>query len=117
MNIKIELLGYKGKLTHITSQLAYPPWHKEDRLLVHVSFDEPYPASIISTAIAIPVKDYSTEEFLKVVKEYGESDLAVSMEKHRVEEEKHRREDNMKKDLKILAEGLEAKFSEKGGKK
>lgn len=113
MNIKIELLGYKGKLTHIASRLAYPPWYKEDELLVDVTFDEPFPASIISTAISIPVKDYSMEEFLKVVKIAGKVQLAISLEKHRADDEKREQEGRRRKELKTLTEGLEAKF---GGK-
>lgn len=114
MDIKIELLGYKGKITHIGHRLACRPWHEEDQLLVHVEFEEPFPASIISTVIPLTPKDYTLEEFLIEVKIWGENDLAISLEKHREGEEKRRREDNRREELITLAEGLESKF---GGKK
>lgn len=110
MDIKIELLGYKGTLTRIGSRLAYLPWPKDDELLVHITFDEPFPASIISTAISIPVKDYSVKDFLEIVKKEGEIQLAISLEKCRVDDEKRKQEHKRGEELKTLAESLQAKL-------
>jgi len=113
MNIKIELLGYKGTLTHMSPRLAYPPWYKEDKLLVDIEFEEPFPASIVSTAISIPVKVYTPEEFLCVVKREGQLQLSLSLEKQRSGDEKRKWEHDRRLELQALTDSLEAKFKER----
>lgn len=110
MNIPIELCGHKGRLTRIFSRIAYPPWHKEDELLVNVEFDQPYPENIISTAISIPVKEYSREELLKVVKEEGEKQVAEMIVRQRKKREETNRRAEREEGLKVFAERLEAKI-------
>ena len=110
MNIKIELLGYKGTLTHIGSRIADSIWQKEDELLVYISFEEPLPASILETAIAIPVKDYSNDEFLSVIRGKGEKQLAISLEKCNKDGEQRARDLKRHEELKALAKSLEIKF-------
>jgi len=113
MDIKIELLGYKGTLTHMASRIAHLPWQKEDELLAYIDFEEPLPASIISTAISIPVKDYSREEFLKIVKEEGEKQLTVSLETYQRKQEAWKQEIERREELEALAKSFETKFEEK----
>lgn len=107
MYIEIELLGYKGRLTHIIPRTAYPPWYPEERLLVNVDFDKPA-ESIISTAIAIPVKQYSRDEFLKVVKKEGEKQLAVTLAEDSAKREKYAQERARKEELETFAASLQA---------
>ena len=110
MGIKIELLGFKGRVTGISSRLAHPPWCPEDQLMIHVEFDKPYPASIISTAISIPVREYSEAELLEVTKVEGEKQLAESIRLHDEQHKRLQEEKQREKELKALAESLEAKF-------
>jgi len=110
MNIEIELCGHKARLTGICSRPAYPPWQKEDELLVRVEFDQPYPEAIISTYISLPVKVYSCGEFLEVVKRDGEKQIAAAIAKHREEQEKYKREDEHKEALTAFAKRLEAEI-------
>ena len=88
LNIGIELCGYKAKITHIGARQAFPPWHPEDQLLAYIEFGEPRPQAIISTAIAIPVKEYSRDELLRVVKQEGDKQLAQTLTRAREEQEK-----------------------------
>ena len=111
MNIPIELCGYKGRLTCIFSRIAYPPWHKDDELLVNIEFDQPYPENVISTAISIPVKEYSRAELLKVVKKEGEKQIAEMLVKQREERGKATLRVKRREELETLAKRLEAKMS------
>lgn len=88
LNIGVELCGYKAKITHIGARRAFPPWHPEDQLLAYVEFGEPRPQAIISTAIAIPVKEYSRDELLRVVKQEGAKQLSQTLTRAREESEK-----------------------------
>lgn len=110
MNIKIQLLDYKGTLTHILSRQASYPFYQEDELLVFVEFSEPHPANIISTAITIPVKDYSREEFLQVVKKNGDEQLLTSIENHRQKHERQEAAEQRKVELDAVAKSIESKF-------
>jgi len=110
MNEKIQLLDYKCTITHILTRLANPPWQPEDQLLVNVEFEEPHPASILSTYIAIPVKDYSKGELLKVVKEHGDEQLADAITKHIKEAEKDAAASQRKAELQAVAKSIESKF-------
>ena len=111
MNIPIELCGYKGWLTGISSRIAYLPWHKEDELLVRIEFEQPYPENIISTAISIPVKNYSRSEFLVVVKEKGEEQIPEILARHRKDREEAVRRHKKDEELKSFAAGLETKIA------
>lgn len=106
LNIEIELCGHKGKITHIWAREAYPPWHPEDTLYVNVEFDEPYPESIISTAISIPAKEYSREKLLEVVKTQGEKQVAETLAKRRKEREDSQRREERREELDALAKRM-----------
>ena len=88
LNIGIELCGYKAKITHIGARRAFSPWHPEDQLLAYIEISEPRPQAIISTAVAIPVREYSREELLRVVKEEGDKQLSQTLTRAREEQEK-----------------------------
>ena len=93
LNIDIELAGYKGRITHIFAREAFPPLQLQDELLVHIEFDEPYPASIISTAVAIPADSVigtlaiqgegkQRDVLLALVKREGDKQIAGTVAKH-----------------------------------
>lgn len=107
LNIEIELCGHKGKLTHIWAREANPPWHPEDSFYVDVEFDEPYPESIISTAIVIPAKAYSRDGLLELIKTDGEKQLAETLAKHRQEREDSKRRQEKSVELDALAKRVE----------
>jgi len=109
MDVDIEILGHKGKITQVSSQEANPPWYKEDRLVVWISFDEPVD-STISFATTIPVVDYSKAGFLEVVKEAGEKDLARIVETNKKEREESRARSQRREKLDHLAKDVEAMF-------
>jgi len=115
MNIAIELCGYKAKLTSIYARAANPPWQTEDDLAVYVEFDEPYPESIISTAVSIPLKIYTREELVETVKKEGEKQVAATLAKHREEREKNKRQAEHKQALEAFAKELEAKIEAEAG--
>lgn len=108
MDIPIELCGYKAKLTRIFSRPANPPWSKVDELLVNVEFEQPYPEGIISTAVSIPVKEYSALELFKVVKQVGLSQIAETLAKTKKEHEETHRTIEHKERLNAFAKTLEA---------
>lgn len=110
MNIPIELHGHKGRLTHVFARTACLPYWKEDELLVNVEFDSPYPGNTVSTAIAIPVKEYSREELLKVVKEEGDKQIAEMLERYHKQSAERTRMAERAEELKAIAEALEAKL-------
>lgn len=110
MNVELELAGYKCRIVYILTKLAYPPFNAEDEFLVMVEFEKPYPAAIISTAIRIPVKDYSKEEFIKVVKKNGDEQIAASLEDHEQERLKREAAKQRTSELENIAHGIESKF-------
>lgn len=107
LNIEIELCGYRGRITYLRAREAYPPWLPEDTLYVNVEFDEPYPESIISTAISIPAKEYSREKLLEVVKKEGEKQVAETLAKHRKKREDSERRQERREELDALAKRME----------
>lgn len=109
MNEPIELLGHKGRITHISSQLSYLPWQKEDMLAVWIEFDEAVEGTL-SFATNIPIKQYSKDELLRVVKVSAELDLAKLIAKHRKEQEEWKRKEAREEQLDNLAKQLESMF-------
>ena len=107
LNIGIELCGYKAKITHIGARRAFPPWHPEDQLLAYIEFGEPRPQAIISTAIAIPVKEYSRDELLRVVKQEGDKQLSQTLTRAREEGEKTTRQRQRQEELDAAAKRAE----------
>jgi hypothetical protein len=107
LNVGIELCGYKAKITHVWTRQAFPPWHPEDQLLACIEFDEPRPQAIISTAVAIPVKEYSRDELLRVVKEEGGKQLAQTLARAREESEKTTRQRQRQEELDAAAKKAE----------
>lgn len=119
MDIEIQLLGYKGRLTHVTYQAAYPPLREEDELLAHITFDEPYPENTISTAISIPAGDYlrgrfvpQPKEFLHAIKARGEEQLRITLKSIRDARAYTRARDKRRKELDALAKSIQAKFEQ-----
>ena len=110
MDIEMVLLGYKCRADHIISRPAFLPWYPDDELMVIVEFEVPYPASIISTGIRIPAKEYSSAEFLEVLKTEGEKQLQTSIAKHKDSQMETEVRDNKSAELKALAQGIESKF-------
>jgi len=109
LNLPIELLGHKGRIRAIWSRVALPLWQEADELLAYVEFDEP----IDSTAgypISVPVKDYSPEEFLRVVRENGEKELAAALQRWRQERAQRQAKETREEGLKKLAVSIAAKF-------
>lgn len=107
LNIKIELCGYGGRITHIWAREADPPWHQKDTLYVNVEFDEPYPENIISTAILIPAKEYSQEELLRVIKKEGEGQVSETLAKERKERGDRQCRGERREELDALAKRME----------
>ena len=109
MNQEIELQGYKARLTGILSRTALPPWNPTDELLVIVEFNE-HPEGIIETTISIPAKDYSPEEFLRVVNECGQKQICDMLERHRKEKKNRKHQEQRKLDLDTLAERIASRW-------
>lgn len=106
LNIEIELCGYRGKITHIWAKEASPPEY-QDIFYVHVSFDEPYPENILSTAVTIPAQEYSREGLLAMVKKEGERQLAEAIAKHIKEREVNALRQQRREELNALAKRME----------
>lgn len=109
MNEPIELLGYKGRITRISSQPAYPPWQEEDLLSAWISFDEAV-GGTLSFATNIPVKQYSKEELLRVVKVSAERDLTNIIAADHKKREEMKEKEARKEQLDNLAKELESLF-------
>lgn len=107
---EVELLGHKGKITHINTQLADDLWHKEDRLVVWLDFHDAPFDGIIGFAVDLPVKHYSKEELLKAVVVLGEPQLTNTLEKYRKQRDKLRGQRERKEALDKLAKAVEAQF-------
>lgn len=105
--IEIELCGYKGKITHIRAKEASPPEYPKDIFYVYVSFDEPYPENIVSTAFTIPAQEYSRVELLAMVKKEGERQLAEAIAKHIKEREANALRQQRGEELTALAKRME----------
>lgn len=112
MNIEIELCGYKGRINRIWASGASPPVSPEDIFYVNVSFEEPYPEDILSTAFIIPAKEYSREELLAVIKKEGERQLAEAIARHAKEREDNTLRKQRQEELNTLAKRMEGVLSD-----
>ena len=81
MATEVEILGYKATIERISGQEKLEPWHKEEKLVVWLSFDEAV-GSVLSFAVLLPVKKYEREEFLYNVRRRGEEELQLILERH-----------------------------------
>lgn len=95
MAVEVEILGHKAKIERVSGQAKLEPWHKEDQLVVWLSFDEAVD-SILSFAVSLPVKKYEREEFLYNVRRRGEEELERILESH-AKEKREMQERNERK--------------------
>jgi len=86
MKTEVEILGHKAKIERVSAQAKLEPWHKEDQLVVWLSFDEAVD-SVVSFAVLLPVKKYERDEFLYHVRRRGGEELQRILAK---DEEKRR---------------------------
>lgn len=105
--VEIEVLGYKGRVSHVFSQQANPPWRKEDRLATWIEFD-PSINGTLAIAVDLPVKEYSQEEFVQAVKEAAERELPRILEKARQERQELQERERTKAELEALAKRIES---------
>ena len=94
MATEVEILGHKAKIDRVSGQPKLEPWHKEDRLVVWLEFDEAVDG-VLSFAVLLPVKKYEREEFLYNVRRRGEEELQRilvknELEKREIQEKKER---------------------------
>lgn len=115
ISIEVELCGYRAIISRILVREALPPFHPEDQLLVVVEFDEPCPQAIISTAIAIPVKEYSREELLKVIKEEGDKQLSWALARSAREKDANEQRRQRRAELDGIARKAEQLLQRSGG--
>lgn len=112
MNIEIELCGYRGIITRIWAREASPPEVPGDIFYVSVSFKEPYPEDILSTAFDIPAKEYSREELLAIIKKEGEGQLARAIIKRTMERVDNAFRKQRREELGTLAKRMEEVLSD-----
>ncbi|GAI67542.1 unnamed protein product [marine sediment metagenome] len=98
VKIEIEILGYKGHITSITSQTADGIWRKKDMIVAWITFDEPV-ESTVSFPVSVPAKSYTRDEFLKAVKTEGDVQLRLNMKGDQARREARRRADEKQKEL------------------
>ncbi len=73
-------VSYEAGIERITAHASdsRSPWHHEDRLEVWLTFEKSegkYPGSTLGFGVTLPVKDYKTDELLKLIKTEGEREL------------------------------------------
>ena len=100
--IEIEILGHKAKIDYVSARQADGVWHKEDFLMVSLTFDESV-ESTLGFAVHLPVKRYGKDEFIARVKAEAEDTLPKLLEKHRQESEKRKREQEKQEALDLVA--------------
>lgn len=103
---KIKLLGkYEAEIADLSPQLALPPWHSDNRINVWLTLSQSV-GSCLAFGVDIKAKDYTEEEFLKVVQ--VEADLALEniINTDRDEREKSRKTDEDRKALNKLTADL-----------
>lgn len=92
---EVEILGHKAKIERVSGQEKLEPWHKEEKLVVWLAFDEAVD-SILSFAVLLPVKKYEREEFLYNVRRRGEEELKRILERHEKEKREMQERDERK---------------------
>ena len=102
MVTEVEILGHKAKIERVSAQSKLEPWHKEDKLVVWLSFDEAVD-SILSFAVLLPVKKYEREEFLYNIRRRGEEELKRILVRHEVEKRQMEERDQKKAALDAVA--------------
>jgi len=91
--MKIELLGNEAEIEWISPRQA-SSWHPEETISVWFEFKKAV-GSTLSFAIDIEAKDYSRQEFEKVIRVKGEAALQDIIDK-----DAERREEALKSDIK-----------------
>ncbi len=109
----IELLGRKAKISEIWGAPA-DTFRKGDELTVYFEFDRPHENDMPVTgfAIAIPAKEYESDEFLKLVRERGEWRLTELIKESAIEKEKRQRQSEAQKRLNQLAATMKMKLNQ-----
>ena len=98
VSVEVKILGYKGHITAISSQLADAIWRKDDTIIVWITFNEPV-GSTLSFAVELPVKEYTRDEFLKAVKREADIKLGLIMKGDQARGEAQRRTDEKQGEL------------------
>ena len=87
--MEIEIMGHIATIDSISARQADGIWHKEDFLMVKISFDEAVEGTL-GFGVDLPVKRYEKGEFIARVKAEAEATLPEFLEKHRQMREKRR---------------------------
>lgn len=108
--IEVTLGYHKAIIEHIFPQPKLEPWYKEDMLVVWL---RPIPPvdGLLSFAILVPVKDYTSEEFIKTVETIGSAKLGLTLSQMASEHEKHKAEDVQLKELSAYVDRLKEKLN------
>jgi len=105
MATEVEILGHKAKIEQVSGQPKHKPWHKEEKLVVWLEFEEAVDG-VISFAVELPVKKYEREEFLYNVRRRGEEELKRILE--RQEEKERERQERTERKAALDAMAAEA---------
>lgn len=101
--MEVEILGHKAKIERVSGQAKREPWHKEDQLVVWLSFDEAV-GSTLSFPTYVPAKKYADRaEFLYNVRRRGEEDLKRILEREEREHREREERDERQKALDAVA--------------
>lgn len=108
--MKVRLHGkYEATITLVAAKSALPPWFPKDQISVWLQFDEAVDGCL-SFGISIEAKDYSEEEFLKVVKSVAELTLTNIFKEHKKGREEAKKQDKDRKALNKLTADLGEKL-------
>lgn len=96
--VYVDLLGHEAEVERIKGELKFPPWHKEDHLVVWLSFKEAV-GSTLSFGIGLPVRNYGRDELLQAIKAEGNRVLKKILDdeaqKHAEREAKEKRQEEL----------------------
>lgn len=94
---EVTVYGKKGRVGMLRPNLADGYWSKQDEISVWIDFSPETVAGALGFGVSIPVKDYTPEEFVKVVtgvvnKRVGEMEAERAKEKDREADSRGRAE-------------------------